>query len=106
MDICVRRPSGNPVKVAELGTGDKLPPLILCKFLEWPLGLISIADYDELPVLRNFNTLAAFTEARDVPVKAVRERHISCHEYPSEVLTIWELRRGGSSRQRRFSASR
>lgn len=106
MNICVRRPSGNPVKVAELGTSDKLSPLILCKFLEWPLGLISTADYDEFPVLRNFDTLAAFTEARDVPVQAVRERYISCHEHPSEVLTIRELRRGESSRQRRFSASR
>jgi hypothetical protein len=106
MNICVRRPSGNPVKVAELGTSDKLSPLILCKFPEWPLGPISIADYDELPVLRNFNTLAAFTEARDVPVKTVRGRHISCHEYPFEVLTVRELRRAEPNRQRRFPASR
>ena len=95
MNICVRRSSGNSVKVAELGTSDKLSPLIPCEFSEWPFGLISITDYDEFPVLRNFNTLAALTVARDVPVKAVRKRYISRHatNYPSEVFTTRGLRR-------------
>lgn len=69
MSIDYAGTSGNPVKVAELGAGEKMAPFFHCKLAYQPFGIICITDYDEFAIARDLDALTVVAGTRDTPVK-------------------------------------
>jgi hypothetical protein len=63
------RRSGNPVKVAQLGTRQKITPLFRGELAKRPVGIICVAYYYELAPARDSDALAVIAKTRDAPIE-------------------------------------